>query len=116
VVQAAARARDHAVSQQLNRAAVSIMANIAEGCLRRSPREFAPFISIAAGSNAEARALLYVAADRNHVGTETIRPLVERSNEVGRMLHRLLKVTERDARATHLARNRPGKAQDQDQD
>jgi four helix bundle protein len=90
VSQACARAHDYPLSQQLNRASLSVMANIAEGYLRRTQREFASFIRIAAGSNAEVRALLYAAADRQHVGLSVVQPLLARSNDIGRMLQGLL--------------------------
>src|SRR3954463_11167086 len=67
---------DFAVAQQLNRASLSVMANIAEGYARRSRKEFAQFIRIAAGSNAEARALLYAALDRGYVDSCTFERLV----------------------------------------
>ena len=90
LVLAAEGRRDHPLSQQLNRAALSIMANLAEGCLRRVRREFVPFLRIAAGSNAEVRALLYAVADREHVSIASVTPLIDRSNEIGRMLQGLL--------------------------
>jgi four helix bundle protein len=82
--------RDFPLSQQLNRASLSIVANIAEGYLRRTHRELAPFIRIAAGSNAEVRALLYAAVDRDHLTSAAAAPLLDRSNEIGRMLQGLL--------------------------
>ncbi|MBW7934424.1 MAG: four helix bundle protein [Gemmatimonadaceae bacterium] len=52
---------DRSLWDQLLRAAVSVPANIAEGASRASPREFAHFLSIAAGSTAELHTLLDLA-------------------------------------------------------
>jgi four helix bundle protein len=67
-----------------------VTASLAEGYLRRTHREFAQFIRIAAGSNAEARARLYASVDRAHVDLAVAQPLLDRSNDVGRMLQGLL--------------------------
>jgi len=80
---------DYALAQQLNRATLSIMANIAEGYARRSRKEFARFTQIAAGSNAEARACLYAALDRGYIDNAAFEKLVEETNEIGRMLEGL---------------------------
>ena len=57
---------DHAIRTQLNSASLSTMANIAEGFMRGGSKEFAQFVRIAAGSNAEVRALLHAAFGRKY--------------------------------------------------
>lgn len=59
--------RDTALASQMQRAAVSVMSNIAEGRERGSSREFHRFLSIALGSCAELRAQLYVARDVGYI-------------------------------------------------
>jgi four helix bundle protein len=56
---------------QLQRAAVSIMSNIAEGFERGSSREFRQFLYIAKASAAEVRSLLYVARDLDYIDDGT---------------------------------------------
>jgi four helix bundle protein len=56
-------AKDYGLSSQMQRAAVSIMSNIAEGFERRSRGEFHQFLSVAKSSCAELRSQLYVALD-----------------------------------------------------
>jgi len=57
--------RDFGLRDQIQRAAVSIMANIAEGFERKNSKEFAHYLRIARGSCAEVQSHLYVALDAN---------------------------------------------------
>ncbi len=63
VTQQSAFAKDWGLTGQLQRATVSIMANIAEGFERGKPREYLHFLAIAKASCAEVRSHLYVALD-----------------------------------------------------
>ena len=60
-------AKDYGLRDQVRRASVSIMANIAEGFGRRSDKEFANFLNIAHGSVSEVQSHLYVALDLSYV-------------------------------------------------
>jgi four helix bundle protein len=80
---------DRELSRQLNSASLSVVANIAEGFLRRRDREFVQFLRIAQGSNGEVRVLLQVANDRGYLASSDCEQLVERTNAIGRMLRRL---------------------------
>lgn len=62
------------------------MSNIAEGFERRAPKQFDHFLSIAKGSCAEVRSLLYVGLDAEYVDRPTFDKLMERANEIGRIL------------------------------
>src|SRR5271155_816102 len=55
--------RDFGLRNQICRAAVSAMSNIAEGFSRKTDKEFAHFLDIARGSCGEVQSLLYVALD-----------------------------------------------------
>ena len=59
--------RDFGLRDQICRAAVSTMSNIAEGFGRKSNKEFARFLDIARGSAAEVQSLLYVALDVGYI-------------------------------------------------
>ena len=59
--------KDHALRDQVRRAAVSSMANIAEGFERGSNRDFVRFLYIARGSAGEVRSHLYVARDLDYI-------------------------------------------------
>ena len=60
-------AKDYGLRDQLRRASVSIMANIAEGFARRSDRDFANFLNISRSSTAEVQSHLYVALDQKYM-------------------------------------------------
>ena len=86
---AAARSRDWTLWQQLNAAALSTVANIAEGFSRSRHREFAQFVRIARASNAEVRALLHVTKSRRYVSESEIDKLFKMTESVSKMLWRL---------------------------
>ncbi|MBR9987102.1 MAG: four helix bundle protein [Desulfosarcina sp.] len=60
-------ARDFGLRDQIRRAAVSVMSNIAEGLERGGSAEFSQFLAIAKGSAGEVEAQLYVAFDQKYI-------------------------------------------------
>ena len=78
-------AKDFGLRDQLQRSCVSIMANIAEGCARRSDRDFAHFLNIARASVAETQSHLYVAVDLGYIDETTFLKLYSLLDEVSRM-------------------------------
>ena len=60
--------RDFGLRDQIRKAAISVMSNIAEGFERDSDAQFAHFLTIAKGSCGEVRSQLYVALDQGYVG------------------------------------------------
>lgn len=77
--------RDFALKDQMQRAAVSIASNIAEGS-ERSPKDFARFLSMARGSAAELRTQTYIAAKVGMLNQEQMREIVSECKEVSKML------------------------------
>ena len=59
--------RDFGLSNQIQRASVSIMANVAEGFARKNPNEFYHFTNIAKSSCSEVQSHLYVALDCGYI-------------------------------------------------
>ncbi|PSQ82957.1 MAG: four helix bundle protein [Bacteroidetes bacterium QS_7_67_15] len=84
-------ARDFGLRDQIRRAAVSIMSNIAEGFERDSRREFARFLDIARASTGEVRSQLYVACDIGYLDECTFETLKEQCEEIARLLSGLIR-------------------------
>ena len=79
----------YALANQLQRAAVSIPSNIAEGHARSSTKDYLRFVSISQGSLAEAETQLELAHRLGYIPQAELLCLLEQTNEVGRMLHGL---------------------------
>lgn len=62
--------KDYSFKDQIQRAAVSAMNNIAEGFERGSNKDFAKFLFIARGSVGEVRSMLYLASDQKYITDE----------------------------------------------
>jgi four helix bundle protein len=78
--------RDFSLKDQIRRAAVSTMSNIAEGFERGGAAEFHRFLVIAKGSCAELRNQLYIALDVAYITPDTLHSLMREAIEVGRIL------------------------------
>ena len=70
--------KDYGFRDQFQRAAVSIMNNIAEGFERNSNKDFILFLRYAKGSCGEVRSMSYLAEDFSYIATEKAEEL--RSN------------------------------------
>ncbi len=81
--------KDYDLRNQIRRAGISIMANIAEGFGRHSDKEFANFINIAHGSATEVQSHLYVALDLGYLAQENFNVLYDLMSEICRMLYAL---------------------------
>jgi len=85
---------DRLMSDQIRRAAISIMSNIAEGYERARPREFLRFLSIAKGSAGEVRCQLYAAEDLGYLSTEKAIQLRQQAAIVSREIAALARSEE----------------------
>jgi four helix bundle protein len=80
---------DYALVRQMQRAAVSVMANIAEGFGREGPSEFHRFVTIARGSCYELLSHLYLARDLEYIGSAEFERLAAQIAEVSRIIRSL---------------------------
>ena len=83
--------RDFGLKDQIRRASVSIMSNIAEGFERDSTNEFCRFLAIAKGSAGEVRAQLYVALDQDYLTDVEFNELSQMATEISRLISGLIK-------------------------
>ena len=79
-------ARDYGLRDQIRRAAVSIMSNIAEGFERDGNKEFLQFLSVAKGSTAEVQAQLYVALDADFISQLEFEKLYKLASDTGSLI------------------------------
>ena len=79
-------ARDFGLCNQMQRATVSIMSNIAEGFERKHSAEFLHYLSIAKASCAEVRSQLYVALDVEYIGQDMFNEMLSRADEIARLI------------------------------
>ena len=85
----------YGLTSQLRRAAVSVGANIAEGCGRRSDREFVRFLQIARGSASEMEHHLLLARDLKFLTAQVHQEFEKKVMEVQRMLTSLVTAIEK---------------------
>jgi four helix bundle protein len=83
--------RDLRLAGQIQAAATSSMANIAEGFIRRSDREFVQFLFIGMASTAEVQSHLYVALDQNYIDDHQFQEIYDQADKTGRMISGLIK-------------------------
>jgi four helix bundle protein len=76
---------------QINRAAVSIMSNIAEGFEYRNDKDFIRFLRIAKGSGAEVKSLLYIGEDLGYLSKEKAKVLIGKADEICKIIAGLIK-------------------------
>ena len=86
VVSAGKLSRDFGLRDQLQRSAVSVMANIAEGFERKNVKEFAHYLRIARGSCAEVQSHLYVALDADLIDKTVFDELQAMAVKTGRKI------------------------------
>ena len=75
------------VTNQLNRAVVSISLNIAEGCGRNSDADLSRFIQISIGSLNEVVTLLHICLSQNYIRKTEFSQLYSKCEQLSKMLY-----------------------------
>ena len=83
--------KDFGLREQIRRAAVSIMSNIAEGYERDGNQELIQFLAVAKGSCGEVRCQLYVAIDQEYIDKENGEQLADLSKKLSIMINNFIK-------------------------
>jgi four helix bundle protein len=78
--------KDFELRNQMRRASISVLSNIAEGFERGGDSEFIQFLSIAKGSCGEVRAQLYAALDLKYLSEDEFKQTFEKTTEVSRLI------------------------------
>ena len=86
-----ARCRNHTMQDQVQRSALSVPSNVAEGYERNSNKDFIRFLNIAKGSGGELRTQLYISRKLEFLTKSDFDRLVAEAKEISKMLHGLSK-------------------------
>jgi four helix bundle protein len=89
VFQTFASCRNFTMQDQVQRAALSVPSNVAEGYERNSNKEFIRFLNIAKGSCGELRTQLYISRKLDFLNKPAFDRLIGESKEISAMLHGL---------------------------
>lgn len=82
--------KDFGLRDQIRRACISVMSNIAEGFERSGTGEFLQFLSMAKGSIGEVRSHLYISLDQGYLDRGSFDRLFGLAAEIGSMIGRLM--------------------------
>ena len=82
--------KDYGFRDQICRASVSVMNNIAEGFERESDKEFQRFLYISKASSGEVRSMLYLASDLNYISVDNAKELIISYEKLSSKLYSLI--------------------------
>ena len=87
-------AKDFGLRNQIQRASVSVMSNIADGFESRTQAQFVEFLGRAKASAGEVRCQLYVAVDLKYLAEDQFAVAFDLADKVSRQLARLIRYLE----------------------
>ncbi len=97
--------KNYGLRDQLQRAVVSVMANIAEGFDSRSDAEFCRFLGYAYRSATEVQSHLYIVLDQQYVDQESFTELYDQAQSVKKLLNGFLRYLKNEQRLKDVGRN-----------
>lgn len=83
-------AKDFGLKNQIQRASVSVMSNIAEGFESRTQAKFIDYLGHAKASAGEVRSQLYIALDLNYVTQEKFDQVFDLADKASRQIARFM--------------------------
>ena len=92
--------KDLRLCGQIQGASVSVMANVAEGFIRHSDKEFVQFLFVAVASAAEVQSHLYVGVDQGYLSQETVDSIYAQAEKTSRVISGLTKYLGKKTRQT----------------
>lgn len=95
-------AKDYGLKDQIRRASISAMSNIAEGFESRTDTQFINYLGHAKGSSGEVRSQLYVALDLKYISQEQFAEGYEFTNKTSCQLSRFIDYLESHPRNRRL--------------
>lgn len=99
--------RDFGLRDQMRRAAVSILSNIAEGFESRTQAQFIDYLGRAKGSAGELRAQAYIALDRKYINKTQFERLYDLADKVSRQIARFMLYLKSGCSSRHIRENDP---------
>jgi four helix bundle protein len=100
-------AKDYGLKDQIQRASVSTMANIAEGFERGGDREFIQFLSNSKGSCGEVKSHLCVAMDQSYISAAGFDQLYAKADEISRLVGGFMAYLQKSQVGGHKFKGRP---------
>ena len=95
--------RDFGLRDQIRRAGVSVMSNIAEGFESRTDIQFINYLGMAKASAGEARAQLYVALDQNYITDEQFKEAYALAETCARQIAKFIVYLESNPRKRRIS-------------
>lgn len=100
-------AKDYGLKDQIRRASVSAMSNIAEGFESRTDTQFINYLGHAKGSSGEVRSQLYVALDLKYISQEQFAEAYEFADKTSRQITRFIDYLESHPRGRRFSEDSP---------
>jgi len=95
--------RDFGLRDQIRRASVSVMSNIAEGFESRTDIQFINFLGMARASAGEVRAQLYIASDQKYITEEQLKEAYALAEKCSRQIAKFISYLEANPRQRRVS-------------